>query len=152
MLVITTPPRGSPSCLRLLVVDVLRHDADPAADHAAVIEDLLHDAARQIHRDRKADALDADIAAVVLVEHRGVDADQLAARVDQRAAGIAGIDRGIGLNEILEGRDAELTAAGGADDAVGDGLRQAQRIADRQHRIPDLQSDPSGPAASPADS
>ena len=139
MLVITTPPRGRPELLRLLVIDVLRQDADPAADHAAVIEDVLHDAAGQIHRNRKADALDADVAAVALVEHRGIDADQLAARIDQRAAGIAGIDGGIGLNEILEGGDAELTAAGGADDAMGHGLRQPERIADRQHRIADLQ-------------
>ena len=92
--------------LRLLVVDVLRQDADPAADHAAVIEDILHDAAGQIDRDREADALDAHVAAVALVEHRRVDADQFAARIDQRAAGVAGVDRGIGLNEILEGRDA----------------------------------------------
>ena len=31
-----------------------------------------------------------------------VDADQLAARVDQRAAGVALVDRRVGLDEVLE--------------------------------------------------
>ena len=43
--------------------------------HAAVREDLIHHAAHHVHRDREADALDAE----VLRQHRGVDADQLAA-------------------------------------------------------------------------
>ena len=30
-----------------------------------------------------------------------VDADELAAQVDERAAGIAGVDRRIGLDEVL---------------------------------------------------
>ena len=74
-----------------------------------MIEDFVHDAARQIYRDGKTDALDADVAAGVLAEHGGVDADQFAERVDQRAAGVAGVDGSIGLNEILEGGDTELT-------------------------------------------
>ena len=56
-------------------------------------------------------------------------------RVDERAAGIAEIDGGIGLDEILEIRDAEPAAAGGADDALRDRLAEAERIADRQHDI-----------------
>ncbi len=37
-------------------------------------------------------------------DHR-VDADELAARVDQRAAGIAGIDGCVGLDDVLVGAD-----------------------------------------------
>jgi hypothetical protein len=127
-----------PELLRLRVGDVLGHDADPAADHAPVVEDLLHHAAREIDRDRKADALDTGRAGVFR-QHRGVDADQFAGRVHQRAAGVALVDGRVGLDEVLEGRDAELAAAGGADDAVRHGLRQAQRAADRQHFVADLQ-------------
>ena len=49
--------------------------------------------------------------AVGAVQHRGVDAHQIAVRIDERAAGVAEIDGGIGLNEILEGREPELAAA-----------------------------------------
>jgi len=41
----------------------------------------------------------------------------------------------IGLNEILESREPELAAAGGAHDALGDGLAEAIGIADREHDI-----------------
>ena len=67
-----------------------------------MLEDLIHHAAHQVHRNREADAVGAE----VLRQHRRVDADQLALGVDERAAGIAEIDGGIGLNEILEIRDA----------------------------------------------
>ena len=36
----------------------------------------------------------------VVSDDEGVDADQLAMRVNQRAAGVAGVDGGVGLNEI----------------------------------------------------
>ena len=74
------------------------------------------------------------------LRHDGrIDAHQFAAGVDQGAAGVARVDGRIGLDEIFECRQAQLSAARGADDAVGDGLRQPQGIADRQHDIPDLQ-------------
>ena len=53
--------------------------------------------AHQVRRDRKADA---DRAARLRVDHR-VDADQAAGHVDERAAGIARIDGGVGLDENL---------------------------------------------------
>ena len=104
----------------------------PAAHHVAMRQDLLHDAAHQIDGNREADAFGSSVGAV---QHRGVDADQIAVRIDERAAGIAEIDGGIGLDEILESRQPELPAAGGADDALGDGLAQAVGIADREHDI-----------------
>ena len=69
--------------------------------------------ARERHRDREADAHRA----ARLREDRAVDADQVAGGVDQRAAGIARIDRRIGLDEVLEAVDAEVIAAERADDA-----------------------------------
>src|ERR1700733_14711497 len=78
--------------------DVLHHDAEVGAVDFAVIEDLAHHTARQVYGDRKPDAF---IAARSVRENGGVDADQFTAIVDQRAAGIAGINRRIGLYEIF---------------------------------------------------
>ena len=64
---------------------------------------------------------------------------RLAGHVDQRAAGVAGIDRGVGLDEELVVGDADLGARQRRDDAVGHGLADAERIADRQHHVADLQ-------------
>ena len=70
---------------------------------------------------------------------RGVDADQAAGEIDQRAAGIAGIDRGVGLDEELVVGDPDLGARQRRDDAVGHGLADAERIADGEHDVADLQ-------------
>jgi len=51
-----------------------------------------------------------------LAHDGGVDADQRAAGVDQRAARVAEVDRCIRLDEVLERRDPELLAAGRAHD------------------------------------
>ncbi len=59
--------------------------------------------------------------------------------VDERAAGIAGIDRRIGLDEELVVGDADLRARERRDDAVGHGLADAEGIADRQHDVTDQQ-------------
>ena len=127
-----TPPRGDAELGRLLVGQILRHESQPAAYHVAVRQDLLHDAAHQIDGNGKADAFGSPVGAV---QHGGIDADQIAVGVDERAAGIAEIDGGIGLDEILEGGEAKLAAAGGADDALRHGLAQAVGIADGQHDI-----------------
>ena len=96
----------------------------------------MHDAAHEIDRDRKANSFRAAVAAV---QHGGVDADQLAVRVDQCTPGIARIDRGIRLDEILKGCEAKLASPGGAHDALCHGLAQPVRIADRKHDISDPQ-------------
>ena len=72
-------------------------DAEDAALDLAVLDQLVHDALDHVDRNGEADA---DIAAAAR-QNRGVDADQFAAQIDQRAAGIARIDRGVGLDEIL---------------------------------------------------
>ena len=63
----------------------------------------------------------------------------LPVEVDQRAAGIAGIDGGVGLDEELVVGDADLRARHRRHDAVGHGLADAERIADGEHQVADLQ-------------
>ena len=55
------------------------------------------------------------------------------------AAGIAGIDRGIGLDEELIVGDADAGAGQRGDDAAGHGLADAERVADGKDDIADLQ-------------
>src|SRR6202034_3432110 len=69
-----------------------------------------------------------------------IEAEDLALRVEQRPAGVARVDRGVGLDRagdrvLVRGLDA---AADGADDALGGRLGQAERAADRDDRIADL--------------
>ena len=92
---------------------------------------------------------DADVAALAGQAaadggDRGVDADDLALEVDQRPAGVAGVDGGVGLDRVDVGAVAAAAlVAGGhrpvlrADDAAGDGAGQAQRRADRHDRVAD---------------
>ena len=78
--------------------------------------------------------------AAALGEDRGVDADQPPVHVDQRAARIAGIDGGVGLDEELVVGDADLRARERRDDAAGHRLADAERIADGEHEIADLET------------
>ena len=110
--------------------EVLRLDAEKAAQHAAVLDQVLHDPGREVGRNRESDALRPAV-------ERGVDADEVTVRVDQRAARVAGVDRGVRLHEVLDRVQAEVVAPGRADDALRDRLAEAIRIADREHDIAD---------------
>ena len=122
-------------CLCEFGVQRLHADAEPAALHFAVLDQLRHDRRHHVARYREADA---DVAAGGR-ENCGVDADQLAAQIHQRATRIAGVDRRIGLNEIFVTFDAEATAPERADDARRHGLVEPERIADRNHVVADAQ-------------
>ncbi len=61
-------------------------------------------------------------------------------RVHQRAAGVAGVDGGVGLHEVLVGLDAQVRAAHGRDDAERDRLAQLKRVANGQHPLRHLQA------------
>ena len=75
---------------------------------------------------------------------RGIDSDQRALHVDERTAGIARIDRGVGLHRAQHGR---LARAGllpdadrpveRADDPRRDRAAEAQRRAERHHLLAD---------------
>jgi hypothetical protein len=113
--------------------DFLGFDADPAARHRAVLDDLLHDAAGA--RDRNGEA-DAERAAGARVDG-GVDADQIACTSTSAPPELPGVDRGVGLDEVLEGVDAEVRAAERRDDAHGHRLPDAERVADGEHDVAD---------------
>ena len=114
---------------------ILDPHPDAAALDLAVIDELVHDLAGHVDRDGKTDA---DIAAAGRQDRR-IDADDPALQVDQWTARIAGVDRRVGLDEILVAFDAETAAPERADDARGHGLAETERVADRQHEIADLQ-------------
>ncbi len=104
---------ASPRLLRNSGVSDSVVHAELAAVHLPGLDQLLHDRADHVRGDREADA---DVAAGLRQDHR-IDADQVAVEPDQRAAGIARIDRGIGLDEVLEAVAADARAAERAHDA-----------------------------------
>ena len=115
--------------------DALDRDPELAATHFTLFDQLGHDVARHVGRNREADP---DVAARGREDLR-VDADQLALGVDQRAARVAPIDRRIDLDEVLE---AAITSTASsttlrADDPHRHGLPDAERIADRENHITD---------------
>src|SRR5208283_1896759 len=111
---------------------VLRQDAEIGADDLAVLQNLVHYLAREIGRHGKPDTL----AAAGAVRNDGrVDADQFAAIIDEGAAGIPRIDRGIGLQKIFVVFNAKSAAALGADDSLGHGLADAKRIANGNRHV-----------------
>ena len=117
---------------------VAHRDADAGGGDAPLADQLGNDAVHHLGRYRKADA---GIGAGGR-EDRRVDADETAGGIEERAAGIARIDRRIGLDDIGElapfgSRQAPLQRA---DDAGGEGLVEAERIADGEGPLPDLRS------------
>src|SRR5215208_8231561 len=109
---------------------VLTIDTDRCAPDAAMAEDLGQDEKSGVARYREADALRAH-------DHGGVDADDPPARIDERAAGIAGVQRRIGLDDVVD--QAAIAgaqrAANGAHHACGHRLLEAERIADGDREL-----------------
>ena len=75
---------------------------------------------------------------------RGVDADHPAGRVGQRAAGVARVEGGVGLDDVVDEAGAPAVAdrqrpAERADDAGGHRAGQAERVADRDDELADAQ-------------
>ncbi|MNQ35738.1 hypothetical protein D3C85_492380 [compost metagenome] len=102
--------------------------------HLAVLDDLVLDLVGQVDGNRERQTLEATRAAVDL----GVDAHDFAAVVEQRAAGVAGVDRHVRLDERDRSVVGQRTALG-ADDARGGGVLQAVGRADGQHPFAHLQ-------------
>ena len=109
-------------------------DADDAARDLAAAQ-LRQQIADDVDRDGEADA-DVALRARVGVDRR-VDADDFAAHVEQRSAGVAGVDGRVGLNDVGEPAVGDRQAAGPrrADHADADGVRQAERVADGHHPV-----------------
>ncbi len=91
-----------------------------------------------VDRDREADA-DVPVDLGVARKLR-VDADHGAGAVDQRAARVAVVDRGIGLQRVVDRevvRRRDLAVDGG-DDARGQRAIEPERVADGDDRVADL--------------
>jgi len=73
-----------------------------------VIQKLVHDLPRQVHRNGKSDSL---IASGAVRQNRRVDSHQLAAIIDQARRRNFPIDRRIRLDEILVVLDSEVAAS-----------------------------------------
>ncbi|MFM1943697.1 MAG: hypothetical protein RI897_2679 [Verrucomicrobiota bacterium] len=113
--------------------EVLDIDPEEAAAHFACIDDLVEDGADEVGWDGEADA----VVAAGLAEDGGIDSDEAALGIDESAAGITGIDGGIGLDEVLVVFDSHTSAADCADDALGDRLADAEGVADGEDDIAD---------------
>ena len=75
--------------------------------------------------------------AAVVAGDGDVDADDPAHLVEERAAAVAGVDGGVGLQEFDHVEHVQEPALG-ADDALRDRLPQAERAADCEGPIADL--------------
>src|SRR5207248_11728230 len=74
----------------------------------------------------------------------GVDADDAAAAVGERAARVAGVERGVGLDHVVDVPDSGAgagwqRAAEGRDDAGGHGAAEPVRVSDRDDELADAQ-------------
>ena len=67
----------------------------------------------------------------------GVDADHLAVHVEQRAAGIALVDRGVGLDVAVVRAGLDVAVACRTIPS-GDRTAEPERVADRHHPVADL--------------
>ena len=108
-------------------------DAEVATLDAPLGDELSADPLGEVDRDCEADPL---VAAVVGGDRR-VDPHHLTGEVDQRSAGVARVDGGIGLEELGPLHAAEFAPLA-ADDPRADGRLQLEGIADGDHPIADL--------------
>ena len=96
--VTTMPPSSAqPSCCARRPSTTWTCIPGHATPHPPEARHLVEDAPRQVDRDGEADAHRAAAAD----EDEGVDPDHLAVRVHQRAAAVAGVDGGVGLDHVL---------------------------------------------------
>src|SRR6202035_4609773 len=93
------------------VGDLLDANAEPAAAKLAELPELIDHAGDGLGGHRKADA---DRAARRRDDQR-VDADHFAVEIEQRTAGIAAVDGGVGLDVVVVGPRIELAIAPGHD-------------------------------------
>jgi hypothetical protein len=105
--------------------------AECAVLDAAGGDQLAHHVIGQIRRDGEADAR----ARARWRDDRGIDADQFATQVDQCAAGVARIDRRVGLDEVLDAAPPDGATAEAGDDTRTRTLADAERITDRDDEV-----------------
>src|SRR4029079_17311764 len=113
-----------------LVGDLLDANAKPAAAQFAELPELIDDARHRLRRHREAEA---DRTAGRRDDQR-VDADHFAFEVEQRPAGIAAIDGGVGLDRTVI-RPVVDVAVACRYDTGRDRAAEAERVADRDHPL-----------------
>jgi hypothetical protein len=108
--------------------DGVGDDAERGTADAAVTGEVGKDGFGGVDGYGKADA--GALVGAVGGDH-GVDADDFSVGVEERAAGVAGVDGGVGLNGVFNGRAVGVAdGADGADDAGGHGAGEAEGVAD----------------------
>ena len=107
------------------LVHFLDRHADAPAGHFPVLDELGLHLGRDVDRNGERQALVAAGAAVDL----RIDSDHFAVHVEERSAGIARVDRHVGLYERDVGAVGQRARLG-ADDAGGDGVVEAVGRAD----------------------
>src|SRR6185437_7088731 len=112
--------------------DLLDADANPTTARGAILLQLPDDVLHEVRRDREADTYRP----ARWREDGGIHADDIAVHVEQRATGIAAIDRRVGLDEIVVGTGVDVAIAR-RHDARRHGRAEAERIADGDHPIAD---------------
>ena len=118
-----------------LRVERLGRDADVGVFDLAVLFELGDRALDRRDRDREADPVVGAGFGLDLL----VDADHLGLGVEQRAARVAGVDRGVGLDRALDLEFGQRVdrAVGRRDDPDRERVLLAEGAADRRHRLPD---------------
>src|SRR4051812_46090417 len=113
-----------------LVGDLLDADAEPAAAELAELPELIDHGGDRLgrHGETKTDR------AAGRRDDQRVDAHDLALEIEQRAAGIAAVDRGVGLDVAVVGSLADVAVAR-RDDAGRDRTAEAEGVADRDHPL-----------------
>ena len=116
--------------------EILNGHAEHPAAYFAVLDQLVHNVHRHVGGDGEADAHIAAGGG----EDGGVDTDQLAVEIDQRAAGVARVNGGVGLNKILVALDTQAGAAQRRHDTGGHRLTETEGVADGDHEITHLET------------
>src|SRR5262245_25160154 len=111
---------------------VLAADAEVGPADPAVLHQLAGDKFRRVDGNSKTDPLRRQ-------NHRRIDAYDLAQGIDQGTAGVAGVERRVGLDHVVDqpSRFGAERATKGADDAGGDAVLKTVRIANGDGELAD---------------
>lgn len=119
--------------------DIVEADAEIAVIDLAVLHQLLGSGTHDLRGDGEASASEG----AAVGDDEGVDSHELTVRVDERSAGVAGVDGSVGLDEaaglagIIRVR---IGTVDGTDDAAGDGeLEVAERAAEGKDSLSGMQ-------------
>ena len=107
--------------------DILHLDPEHAPDHLALFLQLRDHRLGHVAGGGKADALAGG-------QDGGIDAHHFALEVEEGTAAVAGVDGGVGLEEVIIRTGADDPALG-ADDPLGDGMAQAEGITHRHDPV-----------------